>query len=257
MMKRYKATNFFIDCIRNTPIQQDVKEYVASRYGDLNLEEKFRRYISFKPPSLRIITEYHDLLQEIEDSYVYGLYYPSLTSACCLGERIFNILILKLRDYYKRSEHYKHVYQKESFNDWSKSIEILCDWNVINSEQIRNKYEELRDIRHGVIHFNKLEDIEVKAIIALRIIYDITAYFFAVGNRKDIYFWCPGEIYVKNEAEQIPFVKEMILPHCYLVGHGHRIESVNRQNVLRDDSVYEEKEISDEEFTELRKSLRR
>ena len=101
-----------------------------------------------------------------------------------------------------------------------------------------------------------MEDIEGKAINALNIIYDITAYFFAVGNRKDIYFWCPGEIYIKKEAEQTPFVKEMILPHCYLVGHGHRIESVNRQNVLKDDNVYEEKEISDEEFTELRKSLR-
>lgn len=255
-MKRYRSTNFFIDCIRNDPNQQEIRNFVISRYGDSNIEEKYKRYMSFKPPSLRMITEYHELLQEIEDSYVYGLYYPSLTSACCLGERIFNILILRLRNYYKNSEHYKQIYQKESFNDWTKSIEILSDWKVIDSDEIKAKYEELREIRHGVIHFNKLEDIEGKAINALNIIYDITAYFFAVGNRKDIYFWCSGEIYIKKEAEQTPFVKEMILPHCYLVGHGHRIESVNRQNVLKDDNVYEEKEISDEEFTELRKNLR-
>ena len=252
-MKRYRSINFFIDCIRNVPNQQEIRNFVISRYGDSDIENKYKRYISFRPPSLRVIMEYHALLQEIEDSYVDGLYYPSLTSACCLGERIFNILILRLRDYYKTSEHYKHIYQKESFNDRTKSIEILCDWKVINSDDIKTKYEELQKIRHGVIHFNKLEDIEVKAINALRIIYDITTYFFAVGSRKDIYFWCPGEIYVKKEAEQIPFIKEMILPHCYLVGYGHRIERINNQNVLKDDTAYDNKEISDEEFIELRK----
>jgi|SRR3989338_4720941 len=255
-MKRYRAITFFIDCIRNSPIQQEIKQHVASRYGDLNLEEKFRRYMSFKPPSLRVITEYHDLLQEIEDSYIYGLYYPALTSSCCLGERIFNILILKLRDYYKTSEHYRHIYQKESFNDWSKSIGILCDWKVIASDDIKIKYEELRDIRHEVIHFNKLEDIEARAINALRIIYDITTYFFAVGHRDDIYFWTPGEIYIKKDAERNPFVREMIIPHCILVGHDHRIEIVNGQGVLKDEVIYEEKEISDEAFIGMRKLLR-
>jgi hypothetical protein len=255
-MKRYRATNFFIDCIRNVPVPQEIKQHVASRYGDLNLEEKFKRYMSFKPPSLRVITEYHDLLQEIEDSFVYGLYYPALTSSCCLGERIFNILLIRLRDYYKTSEHYKHIYRKESFDDWSKSVKILCDWNVIASDDIKTKYAELEGIRHEVIHFNRLEDIEAKSINALRIIYDITTYFFAVGHRDDIYFWAPGEIYVKKIAEQNPFVREMIIPHCILTGYGHRVETVNGQHVLRDEAIYECKEISDEEFIGLRKSLR-
>ncbi len=256
-MKRYRATNFFIDCIRNTPAPQEIKQHVASRYGDSNLDEKFERYMSFNPPSLRVITEYHDLLQEIEDCFVFGLYYPALTSACCLGERIFNILMLRLRDYYKSSEHYKHIYRKDSFDDWSKSVGILYDWRVIASDDVRTKYEELKDIRHEIIHFNKLEDIEAKAISALRIIYDITTYFFAVGARDDIYFWSPGEIYIKKTAEQNPFVKEMIIPHCILTGHGHRVETVNGQNLLRDETVYESKEISDEEFVELRKAQRK
>ena len=255
-MKRYRATNFFIDCIRNIPVQEEIKPHVASRYGDLNLKEKFERYMSFKPPPLRVITEYHDLLQEIEDSFIYGLYYPALTSSCCLGERIFNILILRLRDYYKTSEHYKRIYRKESFDDWSKSVGILWDWRVIASDDIKIKYEELKSIRHEVIHFNKLEDIEAKALNALRIIYDITTYFFAVGHRDDIYFWTPGEIYIKKIAEQNPFVREMIIPHCILTGYGHIIETVNGQHVLRDEVAYACKEISDEEFIELRKPVR-
>lgn len=171
-MKRYRSTNFFIDCIRNNPDKNEIKQDVSIRYGDLDLEEKLKRYLSFKPPPLRIITEYHDLLQEIEDSYIYGLYYPTLTSSCCLGERIFNILILKLKDYYKENQYYKHIYQKESFDNWDKAIEILGDWKVITPEDIKIKYKELAEIRQCVIHFNKLDDVEKKALEALKIIYD-------------------------------------------------------------------------------------
>jgi len=253
-MKRYRCARFFIDGIRNIGDQRKIADHVASRYGNIGIEEKLERYLSFRPPPFRIITQYHDLLQEIEDSYVYGLYYPTLTSSCCLGERIFNILIIRLRDYYKTTKHYKHVYQKDSFDDWDKSIEILCDWKVITSADVKTKYKKLAKIRHNVIHFNRLEDIETKALDALTIIYGITTYFFAIGHRKDIYFWCPGEVYVKKEVERNPFVKEMILPHCFLVGYRHRIEPVNNQLVIRDSNSYEEKEISDDEFVKLREA---
>jgi len=255
-MKRYRCTNFFIDCIRNYPVESEIKSVITSRYGDLDIEQKIKRYLSFRPPSLRIITEYHNLLQEIEDSYIYGLYYSTVTSSCCLGERIFNILILKLKNYYKESECYKHIYAKESFDNWDKSIKMLWDWKVITSEDAMIKYKKLTAIRHGFIHFSKLEDIEQKALETLRIIYDITTYFFAIGYRQDIYFWCSGEIYIKKEAEQIPFVREMILPHCLLAGYKHKIETVNNGFVMRDESTYDEKEISDEEFVKLRTTVK-
>lgn len=255
-MKRYRCAKFFIDCIRNIRDRGKIKEHVTSLYGNADIQEKLKRYLSFKPPSLRVIPQYHDLLQEIEDSYVYGLYYPTLTSACCLGERIFNMLIIRLRHYYKKSKHYKHIYNKESFDDWKKSIDILWDWKVITSKDIRTKYRKLASIRHNVIHFNRLKDIEVKALDVLAIVYDITTYFFAVGHREDIYFWCPGEVYIRKEAEQNPFVREMILPHCSLVGYEHRIESVNNQLIARDNNIYEQKEISDGQFADLRKGFR-
>lgn len=256
-MKRYRCTSFFIDCIRNTPDKKEIEEYVISRYGERGIEDKLKRYLSFKPSSLAIIGEYHDLLQEIDDSYILGLYYPALTASCCLGERIFNILILRLMDYHKTSQYYKNIYSKESLTDWTSSINILRDWKVIDSEDISSKYLKLEEIRHGIIHFRKLDDIEEKTQDALVIIHDITTYFFAVGKRNDIYFLCSGEIYVKKQAEQVPFVKEIILPHCVLVGYKHKVESLNKGELfIKDENGYELEEISDEEFCKLRTNMR-
>jgi len=256
-MKRYRCARFFLDCIRNSPNPRIIEEYVAGRYGGVDIEDKRERYLSFRPPSLRIITQYHELLQEIEDSYVYGLFYPTLTSSCCLGERIFNILILRLRDYYKRSRHYKRIYRKESFDDWERSVGILSDWKVINSTDVKREYKKLARIRRDVIHFNTLEDIQGKALDALKAVHDITAYFFAIGQREDIYFWCSGEVYVKKAAQRNPFVGEMILPHCVLVGYRHKIESANDRPIARDDNSYEQREISDDQFIRLRESFGR
>jgi len=256
-VKRYRSIRFFIDCIRNMPNLEELKDFVKQRYGEQDLDNKFNRYSSFKPPGLRIIVEYHTLLQEIEDAYVHGLYYPAVTSACCLGERIFNIIILNLREYYKHSDHFKRLYKKESFGDWEKSIKILSDWKVIDSKEIKNKYLELAEVRHNVIHFNKLEDIESKAKRTLEIIYDITAYLFGVGHRSDIYLWGQGEIYIKKNSEETPFVKKMILPHCHPVGYKHFVDTGNEgQWIIRDNNLYEEREITDEEFIKMRNERR-
>lgn len=252
-MKRYRCTKFFIDTMRNIPDRNEVKKHVISIYGDADVENRVNRYLSFKPPSLGIVDEYLTLLQEIGHAYVFGLYYPSITAACCLGERILNTLILKLREYYKSSPHYKNVYRKDSFDDWNNSIEILTDWQVIGSTEIKEKFEKLARIRHQVIHFNHLGDIEAQTKDVLILIHEIVRYFFELGMRPDIYFWASGEIYVKKKVEQIPFIKEMILPHCLLVGYKHKIElNEQKQFVMKDGYIYPEGEVSDEDFIQLR-----
>src|SRR5438552_13200794 len=114
-MKRYMFCNFFIDTVRNLLLMPDLAPEIAAReraglaallapiHGTDHLDEKVGRYLSFKPPDFVVVTEFHQMLLEVQDAYVCGHLYPALTGACCIGERIFNVLILKLRDYYKSS----------------------------------------------------------------------------------------------------------------------------------------------------------
>ncbi len=68
---------------------------------------------------------------QIRRSFIIGSYYPALTGACSLGERILNHLILTFKEDYKWSLEYKKVYDKKSFDDWSLPIGILSKWGIL------------------------------------------------------------------------------------------------------------------------------
>ena len=64
----------------------------------------------------------------------------------------------------------------------------------------------------------------------------------------------PGEIYIKKGWEEKPLVRHIFIPNSLFVGYKHKIESLVPQIVVNDQFEYEDKEISDEEYYELRKN---
>jgi hypothetical protein len=62
----------------------------------------------------------------------------------------------------------------------------------------------------------------------------------------------PGEIFIKKQAESLPFVKQVFLPRCALVGPLHRLERDGDRWRVNDNHDYEDREITDDEFRELR-----
>jgi len=263
-MKRYRILKFGIDTTRNilnfpnnTPMiekhKQEMKESLISQFGEIDFDNKFKRYMEVKKPALAIVEEYWYLLNEIADAYVSGYFYPALTGACCLGERIFNVMILKLREYHKSSKFYKNIYRKDSFIDWDEAINISKEWVAIDNETEEN-FRSLEKIRHASIHYrNREQDLQRISIDAINNINFIVDHIFGILNRKDILllFNVPGEIYIKKEAEKIPLVREFYIPSAFLVGYKHTISDSNKLI----DEKYDDKEISDEEFVNLRKSF--
>lgn len=184
-----------------------------------------------------------------------GSYYPALTAACSLGERILNHLILLLRDDYKNTTHYKDVYSKKSFDNWDKMITPLSDWNVLLPEVV-DKFNELKYLRNYSIHFNPDTDIQDKeyAQSAIEVLRRIIEIQFGVGGqplRPWFINFIPGAFYISKETEDWPFVKRVILPNCALVGYKHRLENDGQWFKVIDDFEYENKEVSDEEFKDL------
>jgi hypothetical protein len=268
-VKRYRYSNFYIDCTRapfrlgdiHPSIRRDeiiqLRDEVAFRYGELDALNKASRYLEFDPPNFCIISEYLDLLHAVADAYVHGDAYPALTGACSLGERIFNILILRLRKYYTTHSSYRDIHNKDSFQDWEKAIDILSSWGIIDNE-VEKKYRELAILRNQSIHFGNIQDTGSLALAALKTVMLITDKLF--GLKRNIYFWCPGEIYVKKEYEDDPFVKEFIIPKCVLVGFKHEVEGSAGENGLDmkyiDDNNYPNEQISDTEFRKYREDWR-
>jgi len=115
----------------------------------------------------------------------------------------------------------------------------------------------LKELRHRSLHFNPetdTNDRELSLNAMLKLSKIIQSQFSAFGKQPWFIEGIPGAAYIKRESQNDPFVKEIILPNCYLVGHLHTLESSPKAWVVHDDHEYENKEISDQEFAELLKN---
>ena len=260
-MKRYRWTKFYIDTERNLvrhPTGAADPRTISGAVGDvtykhglLDIQGKYDRWLSILPPSLCVPTEWHELLHEAESAYIHGDYYPALTSACCLGERILNHLIIGLRGYFRSSPRYKKVAGKKSFQDWNKLIDILSEWGILNAD-LAQQFKELLDLRNPAVHFGSLKDLQNKSGQAVKGVYSVTSKMF--GIECGSFFVCKGEYYIPKDKVEDPLVKEFIVPHCDLLGYKHRIENREGKLTIVDDETYSDIQLTDEEFAEFRKA---
>lgn len=224
-------------------------------YGVSDFDKKFDRWLSIPKPVLSVVSEHTNLLQDIEESYIVGSLYSALTGACCLGERIFNQIILRVRDSYRSDSGYKHIYRKESFDDWEMAIKFLFRWKILGRET-KNKYLRLAKLRMDSVHFqNKEQDLSAMAKEAICLINEIVSDLFELKKEKAFIIWfeVPGELYLRKEAEKLPFIKAFYIPCAPLVGYKHTLESTSDLKLrIIDKDIYENEEIADEEFVKLR-----
>src|SRR6266851_822630 len=142
-MKRYRILNFDFDT-RAHFLSQEIQEHwaehvkelhrgnrekmiagLAQEFGPAQFEAKLKNFMDLGPKYFSILAFHNKFFEQCRRAFVMGAYYPALTGACALGERIFNHLILLLRDDFKGTPQYKHVYRKESFDNWDMVINTL------------------------------------------------------------------------------------------------------------------------------------
>ena len=263
-MKRHRFSNFYIDGMRgivktlNLPpatleeAKMRLRSFVIGHHGEFKADEKTERYLEVEPPNLCVVVEYHEMMRQVESSYVSMDDYPALTGACCLGERILNMLVLKLRNYYKTSNYDKKVWQRDSIQNWGLAIKTLQDWGVLQDDTAA-RFKEPYKLRNASVHYSSLGDIQPSALRAVQLVMSITNDLF--GNRDDVFFSCPGELYIRQVKETEPIVQEFFIPNCSLVGYKHSIESIDGPPIVlkvNDQFDYESRIINDEEFKTLR-----
>ncbi|MBW1859352.1 MAG: hypothetical protein JRI70_04555 [Deltaproteobacteria bacterium] len=220
------------------------------------METKRQNFIDLGDKSLSILAFHNRFFEQIRTAFVMGAYYPALTAACALGERILNYLLLILRDDFKNTPEYKTVYRKDSFDNWDLPINTLESWGILLTE-VAKKFRHLKDMRNKAIHFRPEVDrndreLALEAIHCLREI--IRNQFSAFGSQPWFITSIPGESYIQKNWENNPFIQKVYLSNCLLVGSKNKIETLTPQVVVNDNFKYEDREITDEEFSDLRKS---
>jgi hypothetical protein len=278
-MKRYRVLPFFDFDTRvrslADPIDDSWEENVKAQhyknrentilrlkaeFGELYADAKIQNFIDLDAKPISVIAFHNDFFSQVRTAFVMGAYYPALTGACALGERILNHLILSLREDYRSTPEYKAVYRKDSFDDWTLAIETLVAWDVL-LPQAADDFRALMQHRHKAIHFRPETDKNTK-VLALTVIKCLQAIigeqFCGFGPQPWFISSIPGEIYIKKEWETRPFVAKVYLPNAALVGHRHRIEAISPQVRIADpDRDAMLSQVSDEEFTTLRQAFNR
>lgn len=229
---------------------------VNAEFGTLNSEIKIQNFIDLDRKPVSVIAFHNRFFEQIRHAFVIGAYYPALTGACALGERILNHLILCLRVYFKATQEYKRIHRKDSFDDWEVAISTLESWDVLLPKTVGD-FRILRKLRNKTLHFRPDVDTNDRefALEAIHYLQNIIAeQFSGFGPQPWFITGILGEIYIKKDWESNPFVKTVYLPNCLLVGPKNKVEQMIPKMVINDNFDYEDRDITDEEFVSLRNS---
>lgn len=235
--------------------QAKLIEQLKFELGENNFNTKLKNFKDTGISPFSIMSHHNNIYRQARYSFVYGLYYPSLTASCALGERILNHLIIDLRKYYTSSTHYKKIYRKKSFDDWDKAIEILSDWNIFHHDDVKTAFQELKTLRNNSIHFNQetyssMREDALEALKKLQII--ISIQFGIAQKQKWMIEGTRGDFFIKKEAENDPFLMEYYIPQCPKVSPYYTMSMTkNGQWLFFDWKNCKQKQITDQEFAQF------
>jgi hypothetical protein len=231
-----------------------VVEGLGKQFGGVDLERKVDDFSAIGSLPSSIVAHHNMLVRQVRDAFVAGQYYPALTGACALGERILNHLILDLRDNFRATPEFKYTYGKSSFDDWSHAIKTLEAWRVLEPESAV-ALRELEQLRHRSLHFNPDTVVKVRehALAAIRNLMKVIEYQFgAFGCRPWFIEGTLGMCFIKKDWEAHPFISKYYLPLCPKVGHLFTWMHTDTGWAACDFEHYEnDREVTDEEFKEL------
>jgi len=233
--------------------KEKIEKRFIEQYGQNDSEVKIKNIKDLGNKPISILAFHNKFFNQIRSAFIMGAYYPALTAACALGERILNHLICTLREEFLSTPEYKKIYNKNSFDNWDLAIDTLKSWGVLLPE-VAKIFRDLSELRHRSIHFNPDIDkndrpLALQAINHLKDI--IQKQFGAFGKQPWFIPGIKGASYIKKDAEKKPFIKHIYLPNCYLVGPKHTLEGELNILIVKDDHQYEDLEITDEQFRDL------
>jgi hypothetical protein len=104
--------------------KKQITKGLIESFGELHSDKKIKNFIELGNKPLSVLAFHNKFFEQIRIAFVMGAYYPALTGACALGERILNYLVLILRDDFRATPEYKKVYRKNQFDNWQLLIQV-------------------------------------------------------------------------------------------------------------------------------------
>lgn len=220
--------------------------------GENNFELKLQNFKDLGKLPFSIVSHHNVLFHQARYAFIQGYYYPALTSACALGERILNHLILDLREFYPVSSVDKKSHKRKSIDDWQKAIDTLEEWGVLQASEVNEAFKNLSLLRHRSLHFNlkTIETLRDDALTALSYLSTIIEKQFGFLVDK-IISGTKGAFFLRKTEEQDPFIRKYYLKQSFHVSPYHAFRFIGSVSCVFDYGQNVQKEITDDEFLRL------
>ncbi len=237
--------------------REKLKAELAQEFGSHNFNMKLQNFADLQSKPFSVLAYHNAFHDQARKAFVIGAYYPALVSACTLGERILNHLVIDLREFFRATPQYRNVYRKDSFDNWQLPIDTLEAWGVLVPKAVV-EFRALAVLRNRSIHFNvstytTLRDDALRALLHMREI--IEQQFAAWGDRPWFIERTRGHLFISRDWENDPFVKTYHLPTCPFVGPNFAI-SFEHGLRFHDQNDYGDGDWTDEEFAQAYETRR-
>ncbi|WP_435588067.1 hypothetical protein [Micromonospora aurantiaca (nom. illeg.)] len=230
--------------------QERVRRELIAQFGENGFEAKLQNFVDLGAKPFSILAYHNQFLDQARFAFIIGAYYPALVGACTLGERILNHLVINLRHEFVTSPHYKNLYKKQSFDNWPKMIEALRDWEVLLPPVVDHLIA-LNSIRNSSVHFRHELDRDARqpALEAIRLLEQIIdGQFSAFGSNRWFIPNITGASFLRREAEDLPFIRLVFIPNCFLVSNRHQMHFTYDGVMITDEFTSHGRDLTDEQF---------
>lgn len=143
-------------------------------------DEMAFRYLALSPPLASVIPEFQAIVNEIEKSYVLGLFFSALSAACVATERMLNLARIQLHPH--QSPKIKELWDKGPSNGWEENIDALQRWGYIDDAFAVELNQVYRNIRCRYLHSDAIGDMAADALRAASAAYRLLNIFLGIPN---------------------------------------------------------------------------
>jgi len=159
-------------------------------------EEMAERYLEIIPPVFSVIPDYQLIINEIEQSYVFGNDFSALSASCVVIERLLNQARMTLHRHHKAI---KQLWDKGPTNEWYPNIDALKEWGYLDNAFASELSAVYRDIRCKYLHCGEIQNIRQDARRTIAAAYRLMTIF--IGFPEDLFSWVGGGPACKNEND--------------------------------------------------------
>jgi hypothetical protein len=157
-----RTVKLFLAANASTPVSDEmIPDYLVNT-------SMIDRFFEIEPPQFRGTTEFDSIIEEIERSYVMGLFFSALSASVVSIERMLNTARIRLHEH--SLPKLKNLWGKGATNEWQPNIEALAAWKYV-SVDLANELSALYTIRCQYLHTGDISTVREDSLRAVKAAY--------------------------------------------------------------------------------------